>query len=129
MRVPIALGIVLLLAGWGCAFAQPAAAEPRQQARLDARLRWLAEFQPDSVVVASVRLTRRPAPSDLRRLERAGLRVSTVSGVFVFVRGRARVFPTVARFSSVQYISLSRPARTQDSTFRARVSPTSGGSS
>ena len=105
------------------------AAGPLEQRGVETVLRFEYAYRITPLVRVRGLIERVCEPADLRRLERAGLRVSTVSGVFVFVRGRARAFPTVARFSSVQYISLSRPATTQDSTFRARVSPTSGGSS
>lgn len=126
MRVPIALGIVLLL-GLACVPVLLGQGEAPRRARLDPRLRRLAETRPDSVLTASVELTRPPTPADLRRLRAAGLRVLTVSGVFVYVRGRAGTFPAVARLSSVQYIQVSRPLRTQGSRWRARISPTSGG--
>lgn len=126
MRVPIALGI-LLLVGLACAHALQAQAQPGQHSRLDPRLRRLAETHPDSVVAASIEFTRAPTRGDLARIRRAGLGVTRVSGVFVNVRGRASVFGAVARLSSVQYIQISRPLRTQDSGVRSRISPTSGG--
>lgn len=126
MRVPIALGI-LLLVGLACVHTLQGRTASWQSGRLDARLRRLAETHPDSVVAAAVEFTRSPGPADLRRIEQAGLRVTTVSGVYVFVRGRAGLYPTVARFSSVQYIRFSRPLRIQRPGGRARISPTTGG--
>jgi hypothetical protein len=125
MRVSLALLTVLLAGGVACAHApQPGRLDPARAAKMDARLASIAASAADTVVGVFIRTTRPLDAADRQALERAGVRVGTVTGELLTGEVAGGSLAAVAGLPFVRHMELSRSARPQGRS-RARASITS----
>ena len=114
MRVSLALLTVLLVAGFACTHArQPGGLDPARAAKMDVRLRAIAASGGDMVVGVFIRTTRPLDAADRQALERAGLRLGTVTGELLTGEVAGGSLAAVAGLSFVRHMELSRSARPQ----------------
>ncbi len=125
MRVSLALAaavLTLVVAGVACARAPQ---RPEPTAKMDAALRRLAATGSDTVVGVFIRTTHPVSAAERRRLERAGVRVGTVTGDLLTGRVHLRRVRGVAALTIVKYIELARTLRPQDGSRPGVPSPLS----
>ncbi len=111
MRVSTALiaaVLVAVVAGAACA---QRSRTPDPSSKMDPALRRVASLRSDTVVGVFIRTTQPVSPADRRRLERAGVRIGTVTGELLTGRVAARHVRDVAALDIVKYMELARSLR------------------
>jgi len=127
MRVSLALlAAVLTLAVAGAACVRPPQ-QPDPTSKMDGALRRVLAAGSDTIVGVFIRTTQPVSAADRRRLERAGVRIGTVSGNLLSGRVPARRVTNVAALPFVHYMELARSLRPQGSRPRPASPPASDG--
>ncbi len=123
MRVSLALvATALALVAAGAVCARPAQ-QPEPASKMDGALRRVAAAGSDTVVGVFIRTVHPISAAERRRLERAGVRIGTVTGDLLTGRVAARRLRGVAALSFVKYMELARALRPQDGSRPGAPSP------